>query len=201
MKIFNCEQGSPEWFAVKCGKVSASNFPDVLNKKTGRKTYMFRLLGERLSGETYEAYSNKTMNRGIEVEAAAREYYEALYGPVERVGFIELNENVGCSPDALVGNNGLIQIKCPYPSTHAQYIIENKLPAVYVPQVQGEIWVTDREWNDFVSYDPRVKSKPLWKIRVYRNDDYIKILEHEVSIFVEELKDLESKIIDKNIDF
>ena len=168
MKVYNCQQGSPEWDKVRLGLVTASHFSDVLNKKTSRRTYMYRLLGERLSGVPYEAYSNKVMERGIEVEAEARTYYEALYGPVEQVGFVQRNEDVGCSPDGLIGNDGGLEIKCPFPATHARYIIENQLPSNYKPQVQGSMWVTGRQWWDFVSFDPRVKSRPLWKIRVYR---------------------------------
>lgn len=201
MKIYDCEQGSDEWFAVKLGKVSASHFGDVLSKGSTRATYMYRLLGERLSGEAYESYSNKAMERGIEVEAEARAYCEALYGVVRQVGFIELDENVGCSPDGLVGNNGLIQIKCPYPSTHARYIIDNKLPAVYKPQVQGEIWVTNREWNDFLSFDPRIASRPFWKIRVYRDEKYINVLKIAVETFISELLDLEKRVSNEKLNF
>ena len=197
VKIFECEQQSDEWFAVRLGKVTASHFSDVLNKKTGRKTYMFRLFGERLSGEPYEAYSNKTMDRGSEVEAEAKAYYEALYGVVEQVGFVELNDNVGCSPDGLI-KDGLIEIKCPFPSTHARYIINNILPAEYRPQVQGQLWVTGRKWCDFISFDPRVKDRPFWKIRVYRDEKYIKELAIQVTMFVNELKSFEKQFTPEN---
>ncbi len=198
MKIYDdIVQGSDEWVNVKLGKISASHFSEVLNKGSGRKTYMYRLLGERLSGESYEAYSNKTMERGIEVESEARVHYEALYGPVQQVGFIEQNDFVGCSPDGLVGDDGMIEIKCPFPSTHARYIIENKLPATYKSQVQGQLMVTERQWCDFVSFDPRVKSHPFWCIRVYRDEDYIKELAVQTIIFTNELKKLIDKVIGK----
>ncbi len=201
MQIFKCEQGSDEWFAIKLGKVSASHFSEVLNKKTGRKTYMFRLLGERLSGELYEAYSNKVMDRGMEAEAEARTYYEALYGVVEQVGFVQLNDWVGCSPDSLVGNDGLLEIKSPQPNTHLTYIYNDRLPPVYKPQVQGNLWITERKWCDFISYDPRVKARPFWKKRVFRDEEYLKELAIQVQMFVSELKELEAKIINKNLDF
>ncbi len=195
MNTIDCIQGSDEWFMAKLGKVSASHFSDVLCKGSGRKTYMYRLLGERLSGEPYESYSNKTMERGEEVEGQARVYYEQLNNlTVSQVGFVELNENIGCSPDGLIGDSGGIEIKCPYPSTHARYIIENKLPACYRPQVQGNLWVTGREWWDFVSFDPRVKDRPFWCIRIERDEKYINVLKEGVNVFVEELKELVNQI-------
>lgn len=194
MKVFNCEQQSEEWFAIKLGKVSASRFSEVLNKKTGRRTYMLKLLAERLSGETAPSYSNKAMDFGAEYEPRARAYYEALYGKIEQVGFVELNEDVGCSPDGLVGENGLIEIKCPYPSTHLSYIDKNVLPAVYKPQVQGQLWVTGRKWCDFVSYNPKIKARPFWKIRIFRDEDYIKELKICTTMFVIEMKEMIEKL-------
>jgi len=201
MKMYQCVQGSDEWFAVKLGKVSASHFSEVLNKATGRKTYMYRLLAERLSGEPQESYNNKAMETGIETEPEARAYYEALHGQIEQVGFVELNDDVGCSPDGLVGLDGLVEIKCPYPSTHIQYIDKNKMPANYIPQVQGQLWVTGRKWCDFVSFDPRVKARPFWMIRVQRDEKYIKVLSLAVETFVGEMKELEEKIVGKKINF
>ena len=203
MQIFKCEQGSDEWYAVKLGKVSASHFSEVLAKGAGKtKTaYLFRLLGERLSGDAYEAYSNKTMDRGIEVESEARTYYEALYDVVEQVGFVQLNDDVGCSPDGLVGNDGLLEIKSPQPNTHLTYIYNDRLPPVYKPQAQGNLWIAERKWCDFISFDPRVKARPFWKHRVFRDESFIKELAIQVQVFVSELKELEAKIINKNLDF
>lgn len=201
LQIFTCEQQSEEWFAIKLGKVSASHFSEVLSKKSGRRTYLFRLLGERLSGESYEGYSNKAMENGIETEPEARAYYEALYGVVEQVGFVQMNDDVGCSPDGLVSEDGQIEIKCPFPSTHVRYILENKLPAVYVPQIQGQLWVTGRKWCDFISFDPRVEVRRFWMKRVYRDEEYIKMLAEAVNAFVAEMKELEAKITNKNLGF
>ncbi len=194
MQVFDCEQGSSEWFDLKRGKVTASHFSDVLNKGSGRKTYMYRVLAERLSGETHPAFSNKAMEDGIEKEPQARAYYEALFGKVEQVGFVQLDEDVGCSPDGLVGDDGLLEIKAPYVSTHLAYIYNNRLPAIYVPQVQGQLLVTDRRWCDFVSYAPTVKARPFWKIRVYRDESFIKELKIRIIMFVSELKEMEKKI-------
>ncbi len=199
MKIYrDIIQGSPEWFEVKLGKVSASHFKDVLNKKTGQGTYMYQLLGERLSGVPSESYSNKAIVAGIETEPQARAYYEALYGEVQQVGFVEVSDYLGCSPDGLIGIDGLVEVKCPFPSTHVRYILENKLPATYKAQVQGQLIVTERKWCDFVSFDPRVKDRPLWKIRVYRDEEYINMLASAIDDFVAELKELESRLTTKH---
>jgi len=195
MRIIDCEQGSDEWFAVKRGKVSASHFSEVLNKGAGRGLYMRKLAAERLTGLTEQGYSNKAMEFGVETEAEAKEYYSQSTGiDVELVGFVEVNDWVGCSPDGLIGDDGLIEVKCPLGSTHIDYIIKNKLPAGYVPQVQGQLWVTDRKWCDFVSYVPSMTSKPAHIIRVKREEDYIDELIWKVDKFVEELKKLIAKI-------
>ena len=202
MKIYkDILQLSPEWVAIRLGKVTGSHFSDVMNKKSGRKTYMFRLLGERFSGESYEAYSNKTMNRGSEVEEQARIEYARRFGKVKQVGFVAKNDNVGCSPDGLVGDSGIIEIKCPFPSTHCRYICENRLPTTYKPQVQGNLWVTGRQWCDFISFDPRVADRLLWKIRIERDEPYIKELAIQTTMFVAELLELEERIVNKNLDF
>ena len=194
MIIHNCEQGSEEWFAVKCGKISASHFGDVLNKKTGRRTYMLKVLAERMSGESMNGYSNKAMEDGIETEPLAREYYEQLFGEVQQVGFVELNDYVGCSPDGLIGDDGGMEIKCPYPNTHIDYILSNKMPAVYIPQVQGNMWVTGRKWWDFVTFCPKIKDRPFWYIKVERDEKYIVNLAGEVDRFIADMQELESKI-------
>ena len=202
MKVYSCEQLSDEWYAAKLGKVSASQFSKVLNKKTGRKTYMFKLLAERLSGEPQVSYNNKAMDDGLETEPRARAYYEALYGKVQQVGFVEINDYVGCSPDGLVGDDGLIEIKCPYSSTHLRYVEGNRLPADYVAQVQGQLWVTGRRWCDFISFDSIIKVRPFWKIRVSRDENYINnVLSIAVDEFVREMNKIEETIANKNIDF
>lgn len=194
-EIIYCEQLSEEWYQIRLGLVTASHFSDVLNKGSGRKTYGMRLLAERMTGLPQNGYSNANMEWGIETEPAAREYYEALHKvEVEQVGFVKMDDNVGCSPDGLVGEDGTIEIKCPLPSTHLDYIIKNKLPSQYVPQVQGQLWVCGRQWCDFISFDPRVTDRPYWSIRVERDDAYIETLKQAVEQFVFELRTLVEKI-------
>ena len=156
---------------------------------------MRKLVAERLTGICEETYYNKNMEIGNILEPDARKYYEKEKGCiVKQVGFVVRDEWVGVSPDGLIGDDGLLEIKCPLASTHIDTITKNRLPATYVPQVQGQLWVTERLWCDFMSYCPLVKGRPSHYIRVPRDDAYIAILEKEVRIFVEQLKDMISQI-------
>ena len=198
MEILKCEQGSDEWFAAKLGVVSTSNFDKVLNKGTGRGLYMRRLAAERLSGVTQVGYSNENMENGIETEKFAREYYEKFKGcSVETVGFVRRNGWVGSSPDGLVGDDGLIEIKCPIPSTHIENILKAKMPAHYRSQVQGQLWVTRRKWCDWISYCPAIQSRPFFSVRVLRDEKYINVLDVAVETFVKELQEMIYEITDE----
>ncbi|MFH1302646.1 MAG: lambda exonuclease family protein [Planctomycetota bacterium] len=193
--IVYCEQGTPEWCTFRLGRVTASHFSDVLSTGSTRKTYMMKLLAERMTGEPLETFSTKWMEEGNETEPQARDYYAELNGVgVEQVGFIELGDDIGCSPDGLVGDDGMVQIKCPFPSTHLGYILKGTLPSQYKAQVQGELWVADRQWSDFISFDARVKSRPYWSVRVLRDETYIKELEAAVTKFADELNTLTEKV-------
>jgi putative phage-type endonuclease len=196
MIIHDCLQGSPEWFSLRMGKITGSHFSDVLNKKTGRKTYMYKLIAELGSDAPEETYTNDAMARGTELEPQAREYYEwSSDRKVRTVGFVQLDEWVGVSPDGLVDPDGQIEIKCPNTSTHVSYIDAGRMPTIYIPQVQGNLWVTGRKWCDFISYDPRYKPRPIWIIRVQRDEEYIKNLDKEVKSFIKDMKELQEKIV------
>lgn len=190
MIIHTMEQGSQEWKDIRLGKVTASKFADAMAGGTGATKFklMDALLGELESGEPEPRYIDKNMEWGTENEPFAREEYQDTFGvKVVQVGFVELNEFVGVSPDGLVGEDGLLEIKCPKISTHVKYRRENKFPTTYKKQVQGQLWVTDRKWCDFVSYNPTSK-EPLWRVRVVRDEKLIKEIEVGVNIFVEEMK-------------
>ncbi len=200
MKIYHdIIQGSPEWDAVRLGLVTASNFAAATSNGRGnspsktRKDYMIKLVAERMTGLPAESYSNKAMERGSETEQEARQYYEALnHVTVRQVGFIARDDDVGGSPDGLVGDDGMLEIKCPFPTTHIKYILADKMPAEYMKQVQGNLWVAGpkRNWCDFVSFDPRVKQRRYFCKRVLRDDAYIKELHIKIIMFVDEMKDM-----------
>lgn len=198
MIVHTMQQGTPEWYAAKCGRISASNMDAVLAKGQGktRKAYLMRLLAERLSGIPQETYQNGAMQWGIETELLAREFYELdTLTAVEQVGFIEVNEYLGCSPDGLIGDDGGVEFKCPLTSTHIQYLLDGGMPAEYKKQIQSSLWMTGRKWWDFVSFDPRLPLKSrLFCVRVERDEKLIKEIQIEVELFVEELKELERKI-------
>ena len=197
MKIIDCVQGSEEWFTARLGKVTGTGFAKVLAKGHGktRKSYMIQLAAERLTGLAQESYSNAAMEWGTEHEADARITYEIVNDvSVLLAGFVELSDEIGTSPDGLVDDEGLLEIKCPNSTTHIETIMSNKVPSQYIPQIQGGMWVAERQWCDFVSFDPRVAAVPCLCLRVARDQKYIDNLEKEVNVFVEELKCLTEKI-------
>ncbi len=195
--IHTMEQGSDEWHRIKLGKVSASVFSNAMAGGQGktRTTLMRKLIAERMTDEPQDTFSNGVMDRGIEAEPLAREYYATLNDCiVKQVGFIELSEDIGCSPDGLIGEDGMLEIKCPNSATHIGYILDDRLPPTYKAQVQGQLWVADRKWCDFVSYDPRVSKHPYWCIRVHRDEEVIVELEVKINVFVADLKKVTAKL-------
>lgn len=196
MKIIEVVQGLPEWFSAKCGVPSASNFDKIVTaagkpSKQCQK-YLYRLAGETITGVPEETYQSPAMLRGVEIEASAREMYQFVTGrEVKEVGFCIADDGYGCSPDGLVGDDGLIEIKCPIMSTHISYLLANALPVEYKQQLQGQLLVTGRKWCDFVSYYPGLK--PLI-IRTMRDEAFLKALQIELEVFVNGLKDLIKKI-------
>jgi putative phage-type endonuclease len=189
------EQRTEEWFAARCGKVTASRVADVIAKtKTGystsRQNYLADLVVERLTGKPAATFSNAAMEWGVEQEPFARAAYECKTGVmVEQVGFIDHPTIAmsGASPDGYA-EDGLIEIKCPNTATHLDYILEGKPPQKYVTQMQWQMACTGRPWCDFVSYDPRLpENLQLLVIRVQRDDAYIAMLETEVTKFLAEL--------------
>lgn len=192
----NIVQGSPEWFAIRLGKVTASRVADVVAKtKTGwgasRANYMAELIAERLTGEVAPSYVNGAMQWGIEHEAAARTAYEfRTDSEVVAVGFVQHPRIVdsGASPDGLVGGDGLIELKCPNTATHLDTLLALSIPEKYVTQMQWQMACTGRKWCDFVSFDPRMpESMRLFVRRVERDDEAIAKLEKLVTDFLDEM--------------
>jgi len=201
--IENIEQGTSEWAQLRCGRVTASKFKDIMTNGRGdkpsatAKTYMIKLVSEILRGEPMPFFENDAMRWGTETEPQARAMYELKNNAgVKEVAFVELNEFVGVSPDGLVGDDGLLEIKCPNTETQIKrFLDKTRLPKEYEAQVQGQLWVTGREWCDFVSFDPRIDVEASYiQTRVYRDEEYIAELEKRVSIFVEEMKSMINKL-------
>ena len=190
MKVIDCIQGSDAWIEARLGVVTASKFSLVKNKKDGRGRYMRKLAAERLTGKQMVSYRDKNMQNGTDLEPAGRKYYGIIKGcDVTEVGFVLRDEWVGCSPDGLVYEDGLIEIKCPTEGVFIDYRLSGTLPSCYKAQVQGQLWVTQRKWCDFVSYCPSMP-KPYFCIRVERDEEYIKELAIQTEMFVTELKQM-----------
>lgn len=189
-------QGSAEWLAIRVGKVTASRVADVIAKtKTGygasRANYMAELIAERLTGAPAERYTNAAMAWGTEKEPEARALYEFLTdAEVTQVGFVPhpTISMSGASPDGLVSDDGLVEIKCPNTSTHIDTLLGQSIPAKYETQMQWQMACTGRQWCDFASYDPRMPdSMRLFVCREERNDAMIAELTEEVGKFLAEL--------------
>ena len=193
-------QGSPEWHALRIGKVTASRVSDVVAKtKTGwgasRANYMAELIAERLTGEPAEKFSNAAMAWGTEKEPDARAAYEFFRdAQVVEIAFIDHPSigMTGASPDGLVGDHGLVEIKCPNTATHLDTLLTQTIPSKYVTQMLWQMEVSGRAWCDFVSYDPRLpETMSLFVKRVERDDN---LIDEMRSLVIEFLDEIEQKI-------
>ncbi len=201
IELAEVTQGSEAWQMVRCGKVTASRLADVLAKtKSGysssRANYMTQLVLERVTGTKAESYTNAAMLHGVTQEPFARAAYEAHTGQmVEEVGFLPHPEiaDAGASPDGLVGDDGMVEIKCPASSTALEVWLAhsqggNPVDAKYYAQMQWQMRCAGRSWCDYVVFDPRMPAKAqLFIFRVVRNDEWLKIAESEVVTFLAEV--------------
>jgi putative phage-type endonuclease len=195
------EQRTEEWFQARLGKVTASRVADVLAKiKNGesasRRNYKIQLVSERLTGEKQETYINQAMQDGIDREFYARERYVQQFGEVEEVGFVKHPTlEAGASPDGMVGEDGILEIKCPMGSTHTETLMTQDVPSRYVPQIQFQLLVTGRKWCDFVSYNPMFPEHlQVFVKRVEADPVYQKELESEVKQFLSEVDNVINKL-------
>jgi putative phage-type endonuclease len=179
--IKDIEQGSQEWLQLRLGIATASNFKKIITstgvESKSLKDYAFELASDSLLTEPEASFQSEAMIRGNELEEEARSYYSFVNDvKIDQVTFIKKDE-IGYSPDGLIGENGVIEIKCPLKKNHLKYLIDNKLPSEYKPQVQGGLHISEREYCDFISYHPLFKDdKKMFVVRVYRDEEYIKKL-------------------------
>lgn len=201
------EQRSPEWFALRKGKVTASRIGDILatirngNWAASRKHYAAQLVSERLSDKNPEPYTNEWIEWGIEQEAPALEAYTKATGnAVADVGFIDhpTIPLAGASPDGLIGDDGLLEIKCPATATQIERLLGADLPEGYMYQMLWQMACTGRKWCDFVSFDPRLpEDMQLYIKRIERDDAEIARVEREVLLFLDEVEDTARALIAK----
>lgn len=195
--VYDCEQGTPEWFAARLGIPTASEFSTVLAKGRGggesvtRRKYLLTLAAQRLTGEVVQTWAgNEHTERGHAMEDDARRLYAFQNdADPQLVGFMRRGE-AGASPDSLVGANGLIEIKSKLPHLHLDVIERDRLPPEHVAQVQGQLWISGRDWCDFVSYWPKL---PIFIKRVERDEEYIKALAQAVADFNGEVEAIVAK--------
>lgn len=196
LQIFDCAQGSPEWIEARRGIPTASRFDDILKKGRGkqpskiRARYLHELLDEIVSLEPTPEVDVAQFERGHVMEDEAADLY-AFERDVDvvRVGFMRRGR-AGCSPDRLVCDNGMVEIKSKLPYLHWEVMEAGVVPDEHVAQVQGQLWVSGRDWCDFVSYYPR---RPLFVKRMERDEKYIATLAQAVADFVGELDALVAK--------
>jgi len=204
MMIEMIEQRSDAWFQARIGKVTASRVADVLAKtKTGysatRDNYMAQLVCERLTGEKGESFTNAAMQHGTDTEPLARAAYESIKDVlVDEVGFVPhpTIDMAGASPDGMVGEDGLIEIKCPNTATHIETLLNQSVPGKYNTQMQFQMACTGRKWCDFVSFDNRLPEElQLFVTRVPRDEVFIRLIESEIVQFIAELDDKINKLM------
>lgn len=195
--IYNFEQGSEAWHEERAGRITGTRFAALC---AGESTKTFKdlinsVVGEIITEQREETYSNAIMERGVLMEPEAAEEYQEITGfKLEEVGLYsidnELEQWVGVSPDRLVNDNGGLEIKCPMMKTHIGYLIKGVVPAEYIKQVQGCLYVTGREWWDFMSYYPGIK--PLI-VRVEPDKDMHQLFEDRINLVVGKVKEILTK--------
>lgn len=194
LQIFeDMEQGGDDWFQARLGIPTASKFATVMAKGEGktRSKYMRQLAGEIITGDPAESFTNAHMERGKVMEDEAREFYAFVEdADIQRVGFIR-NGQRGASPDSLIGSSGGLEIKTALPDIQIDRLERGTLPPEHKAQVQGSIWIAEREWWDFVSYWPRL---PMLNVRVYRDAEYIKTMADEIDRFNADLAEMVDRI-------
>jgi hypothetical protein len=192
--FYEIEQNSDEWYDARLGRVTTSKIADVMAKGQGktRKTYMLKLASERITGEPAETYQNAQMERGHEWEDDARLMYQVInpvYDP-KRCGFA-WNGCAGSSPDRLIGNDGMLEVKTKAPHLLAEWILADQFPAMHAKQCMGQLWVCEREWVDLIGYWP---SMPLFTARLYRDEAMIANISDAVAVFNVELDEMEAQL-------
>lgn len=199
MKIYNFKQNTPEWYQIRKMKFTASNANTILAQGKGLKTLIKKMLTEHYSSGNYEEYLNKFQNdhmkRGKEFEDKARAIYELETGnEVIEVGFVERNEHIGCSPDGLVGKDGLIEIKNFCDDRFFDLMITGRIEKKYLDQMDMQMYVTEREWCDFFVFNPNFEKKPFFLTRIKRDEEKMQIIENALNNAVEKLLSEQERI-------
>lgn len=203
MKLYDVTQGSEEWVRLRLGIPTASEMDRIFTpggKPSGKLTqekYMMGLLAERITGLCDTDFKSSWMERGTDTESEARNFYDLQRGlDVKQIGFVTNDAGtIGVSPDALVGDPGLMEIKCPKAGVHIGYLLKSgSAYAEYKVQVQGQLWITERQWCDVISYHPAM---PMALNRIERDEEFIKGLSAAVEAFSEALEAAALQLVEK----
>ena len=187
-------QGSEEWLQDRLGHFTGSNAQAVASSGAGLTTAVFEKVAEILTGKAKEAYSNADMERGNELEAMARNSYELESGnTVKEVGFVEMDESTGCSPDGFIGKDGLVEIKCPNDTNFAKYLFYKKIDSAHDWQMQMQMFVTDGKQWEYVVFNPNFPNTTII-VRIERDEDKIKKIEEGLKIGKEKIEEILKKI-------
>ena len=176
MKIYNCEQKTEEWYNCRKLKMTASHANAIKANGKGLETYILELIAESMSSAPKVQYTDKSIERGNELESVARDMFELQTGKtVKQVGFVELDEYVGCSPDGLLDDDGLVEIKCHDDKNHLILILEDKagIDIKYYDQIQFQLYVTGRQYCIYVGYNPNFEKSLTSSITGVTNSDLI----------------------------
>ncbi len=194
VKIHEMEQRSDEWFAIKKGKASASRAQAIGNGGKGLENYVIEIMAEYYSIAERENYINEHMQRGIELEPIAKQVYELEHDcEVREIGFAEYNEYIGCSPDGLVGKDGMIEIKCPCDRIYLGILINEKIDSGYEWQCQMNMLILKRKWCDLIFYNPNFKRSMYIKRLKADKKAHEKLLKGFIKV-EEEIKKIKNKI-------
>jgi putative phage-type endonuclease len=167
MRVYNCQQYDAEWWEIRSLKMTASHAQAIGNQGAGLKSYITELVAEHFSKAPKDSFSNRHTEHGLETEPEAALVYQAeTLSDVQEVGFVVLNDYVGCSPDRLVNDDGLLEIKCLSDKVYFQLLVTGKIESKYLWQMQMQMICTGREWCDFFVYNPNF-DKQFWIERVH----------------------------------
>jgi len=196
LEIIECIQNSPEWYEARLGCATTSKFKDIMAKGKGtmRRTHMLKLAGERITGTNMPHFYNAAMARGHEHEPIIKALYEErTFQKVDEVGFIK-NGSTGCSPDGLIGIDGMVEYKSKEAHLQAELLLSDKLPTEHKAQVYGALMIAERQWIDFVSYCPGM---PLYIKKIEPNLEYFKELKAGLNLFEKELQEIVELLMSK----
>lgn len=194
LEVFNFEQGTPEWVQMRLGKFTASTAQAIAAKGKGLETLVYEKVAEILTGKQKEQYTNADIERGKELEAKARNTYEIDTGIVaSRVGFVKIHDHIGCSPDGMIEDKGLLELKCVNDTNFVRFLHTEVIETKYMWQMQFQMWVTEREWVDYGVYNDNFPN-PLKVIRVPRNEVQIEKIKSGLNMGLHQLSSILEKV-------